>query len=395
MFIALAALGTITCRNPADADGPVDRLDTKPFSLTVEIPPALIVNENALLAVSVRNIAGEVIAEPKGMLFFSSDSTIVAVSSEGVLKGLRRGRSTIRILIDGIEKSGEVAVTARVRVLPNAVPRWGGFLYASVGDSIQFQAILTDINGQRIDEPSNAVWSSSDSAAVSVGADGLAVAHGETRGTTITGSTSEGSATALMDVISSGQATATIRIAHASPDVGPVTFHSNKTSSLTVSFGNSVERRTSSGTLLSQLDALSPDGTVDNSELIRDGDYLTIFIVGRAGSVGTARAWSRAGSGVPPEGRFRLVHGGNPTSLLWMTPRGGEVAGLPELCYFDPGAVTDYYSRAGPLDFVLKMKGGGPESARLNYVPPPGRSVTLVITGYWGPDLRLLEFIDP
>lgn len=394
--VVLAALGTTTCRNPADANDPVDQPDNEVASFDVAFPSSLIINQHVLLAVTgVRNRAGQLVSVIPRIEFLSTDSTVVKVSSEGVVTGLRRGSATIRVVLGGIEKSDPTEVKARVRLLPNAVLGWGSDVVAAAGDSIQFAAIAVDIDGQRVDEESNATWTSSDPAAVSISSSGLAVAHLEGTGATITARTADGSASTHVAVAAAAAGSATVRFAHAAFGMGPLTFYTNKTRPVTVSFGESVESLVSNGVLLAQIDGFPDSRSMEVGEFIESGSYLTVYVGGFKGSLWLKSVWSSPGLSIPSTGQFRLMHGGNPSSLLWMVSQGSPVEGTPDLCYFDAAYLTDYFSRSGPLDFVLEEKAARSEFARLAYRPQPDRSVTIVIAGESASDIRLLEFVDP
>ena len=67
-------------------------------------------------------------------------------------------------------------------------------------------------------------------------------------------------------------------------------------------------------------------------------------------------SWPPAASIPTDSGLVRLVQS-SPAMVVYLRERGAPSSGLPELCYFDPGVVSDYFVRpAGDFDVIGQAK---------------------------------------
>ncbi len=398
-LLSAASLSLITCASPTDPAEPRHGL----VALSVAAPATLFVHENHLVEVSgIDATGGAIYPLPTAPKFTSSDSTIVSVSPEGVITGLRRGSATVRVSAEGVDTSFSLRVYARVRLAPADAPQWRGDLIMAIGDSIQFSAAYTDVDGNLLAETPPTAWATDSPGIASVTDAGLVVTYASDVAT-LTATTPDGQAQIQLRVteVVAGEP-ATVRFVHALRGVGPLTFHSNKGAAVTLEFGEWTELPVTSGTLIVNVEGLPPGapefaGYQHFVNLIHGGDRFSLFALG-----GTTQAFL---TGVWPErrpmvgsdsGLVRILQGWEGYGVMYLTPSGGPPNGLPAECYFDPTNVSPYYGLpAGTFDVVMQQKYGSKSVARLHASALAGQAFTGVITGN-GPDtMELLEFPDP
>ncbi|HYF38457.1 MAG TPA: hypothetical protein VD930_02130, partial [Gemmatimonadales bacterium] len=203
----------------------------------------------------------------------------------------------------------------------------------------------------------------------------------------------------VLDVVA-GQPAA-VRIVHGIPGIGPVRFLPSQGEPLSLSFGESAELPVVSGTLRVASEGLPPGdpmfGDPDGEfvGVVRPGDNLSLYAVGNPQVAFLQPAWPTATEIPPGSGLVRLVQS-SPAMVVYLRENGAPISGLPELCYFDPGVVSDYFVRpAGGFDIIGQEKYEGQQeigraSARLS----SGRAVTMVLTGGGSQPLSVLTFTD-
>jgi hypothetical protein len=169
---------------------------------------------------------------------------------------------------------------------------------------------------------------------------------------------------------------------------------------LTLSFGEVALRVVPPGDFVVRAPDLPAGAGYDSRTLavrLRALNQLSVFVVGNNLQAFLAEAWSDKSSVAPGMGRIRLIQGWNPYPVVYLRPTGAAPEGVPELCYFDPGQVSQYYLlAAGSFDILLQGKyGSAGLTARLPATVPDGKSVTYVLTGDGPGTMGLLAFPDP
>ncbi len=325
------AATTSSCNSPTDSRAGEP---WPPIALEISAPETLVVHASALMNVTAKNGRGDAVRLTAQARWWTGDSSVASVSDGGVVYAIQRGTATIYVNVGDVTGTVALRVVARVRVVP-AESFLGQATYwpMAIGDTLRFRATMLDVNGVPIGECPSATWTSSNPDAVSVSAAGEAVARQPNTVATITASTADGPATADVHVTNNLAAElATVRFAHAALGVGPVTFRfpSNLGASITLSFGESVERQTPAGQLVVQTSGFPfGDPAYDAywsgaAELLRPGDHLSLYVVGDATQAFLTPAWDNTPSSRVPSdsGLVRLVQGWSPFRVVYLRATG-------------------------------------------------------------------------
>ena len=82
--------------------------------------------------------------------------------------------------------------------------------------------------------------------------------------------------------------------------------------------------------------------------------------------------------------------------VVYLRAERAPISGLPELCYFDPGVVSDYFVRPeGDFDIIGRAKyNEQQEIGRTRGSVRGGHAVTMVLTGGADQPLSVLRFVD-
>jgi hypothetical protein len=369
----------------------------------------VLVHQQALFTVQAMDAHGFPVALPQTPVWASTDGAVVGVSPAGVVTGLGRGNATISVRAGSAHTTVPLTVRAPVVIEPAdpaLVYYFGGGGKLAVGDTVQFAARYLDVNGVSIGEASPATWGSSDRAAVDVTPTGLVIGVATNSFAFITASTADEVDSTVVGV---NQETAglpaTIRFAHTTPGVGPVTFHPSKGDPVTLLFGESVERPVPSGILIVETEGL-PQGDPAFAVFqrwagsLKADDHLSLYAVGNRSQMFLTEAWARP-SNLPADSVAVRFIQSSIFGVVYLRPRGAAMSGPPELCYFDPHDLSDLYFRgADSLDIILQAKSAasgpfGPELARIAISPPAGHAMTYVIFGETPEGTGVLAFPDP
>jgi len=383
-------------------------IDATVASLEIVAPPSLLVNESALLKVTLRNADGAEVPTPPQLQWASSDEAIARVDfgRAPVVTALRRGTVAINVSAGSVDASVSLSVTARVVI---GRPPFGQFTSVDIatGDDLQFAAFFVDVNGATIDETPSVTWASRNPQVAGVSSTGRVIGL-QTGRSTITARNSEAVGTMevqVTDVVAG--LPAKVRLAHVAGGYGPLTFVPSQGASVTLGFGESVEVPIVSGTFNLHVDGLRSDGpwslTSERSWLVRGGDHLEVFGTSNAGLTG----WWINDATVPADsGLVRFVQGTGPPNFAGVVLLGAPGATAVESrlihCYFDPVEFTDYISLpAGELDVLMGDKGlffnlsdAAAVRARGRITVTAGRAVTYVLTGESPQTMRVLAFLD-
>ena len=381
-------------------------VDATVASLEVAAPPSLLVNENALLTVTVRNVDGAEVPTPLVLHWSTSDESIARIGNTGrapVLTGLRRGVVTVSVSAGDVNATVPLSVTARVAI--GRPPFVGHFTYMdmAMGDDLQFTAMFVDVNGETLDETPSVTWASSNPQVASVSSTGRVIGL-QTGGSTIAARNSEGEGTmevSVTDVVAGSPAK--VRIAHAAGGNGPLTFVTSQGASVTLDLGESVEVPIVSGTFAVRIDGLRSIEPWHiqsySSWLVGGGDYLQLF----GTSSGLTGGWIHEATVPADSGFVSFVQGTGPPNFAGVVYLGAPGASTGRLihCYFDPYEITQYVRvPAGEYDVFMGDKGfffnpsSAFERARGRITVAPGRAVTYVIAGENPQTMRLLAFPD-
>jgi hypothetical protein len=393
-------------------------------SLEVAGPGSLVAGQSALLTVTARDAAHQTVTPTPAVSFWSSDAGVVTVTNEGVLTARGRGEATITVRRDTASATLAVAVTTRLvlTAIPGHV--WSAWsvddqsrpwaischtpsercsVPFAVSDSLQFTVQQVDVNGDAIDSAPATSWESSNPAALSVSSTGLAIALQPGQHSVVSASTPYGSVSAEVVVsdVPVGEP-AMVRFAHTAEGLGPITWHSNRLPPVTLSYGQSVELAVPSGTFYAVTDGL-PEGVYDAQDFygtIRPGDMLSLYGISGWDQGFLTAAWSRHDVIPADSGLIRVIQGSE-FPVVYLRETGEAKAGLPQLCYFDPGLPSDFFPRAeGAFDLILQQKRPGTyfdttgAYTRLPATITAGHAVTLVLTGKSLATASYLAFTD-
>jgi hypothetical protein len=362
-------------------------------------PAAVLVHESSLLTVSARDATGRDVSGLANHVFSSSDPSVLEVNGFGAVRGVRRGTATITVRVGTVSAETRINVRARVKILPQPPSQPDGFLPMGIRDTLQLSAVYADVDGITIVETPIVSWRSNHPGIATVTADGRVVAL--TIGyAQIVAEAPDGMTSAAVRVERGDSIPATMRLAHAVKGVGPIKFIANQNDTVTLTYGQSVERTITAGLFRVTTEGMPGGAQFDSfksySDLVRGGDVVTIYAAGGpAGALVTA-TW-RTDEAVPADSsHVRLVQGWTAYQVVYVRSPGTSASGIPEQCYFDVGYVSEYYSRPpGPLNIILQEKlGGSTNEARLVADAPAGRAVTIVLTGSSRADIGYLLFVD-
>lgn len=400
--LALAAVLVLaTCSSPTEPPTPPGGEPPPPgggplppmTELELTLSDSILVHGYVWLRATGRAADGAVVAPPQAILYSTSDATIATVSSEGVVFGENRGTVTITASSGVVHASLTFTVRARVVVTHARGLASPDYLIA-VGDTLPLAATFVDINGDPIegDAAGAAIWSSSNPAAVSVDEDGRAIAHLPHDFAVVTATTAEEGSAATTVLVDGTQAglPATVRFAHAAPELGQLTFRPSRGEPVTLSAGQSVDVAAGSGFFYVTLDELP--GQAPWTTMIPPDARLSLYAVG--GSDLYLSAMWGPNEVVADSGMVRLVQGSS-YLVVYLRPSGAPIEGTPEQCYFDPSLYTEHYVRPpGPFDVLLQAKYQASDSVRLAADAPAGRPMTLVLTGYSAETAGYMTFPD-
>jgi hypothetical protein len=397
---------SITCSSPTDApeppgDGEPPPPPTPGFdgSLQLSGPNALIVHESVLLTVSAKDAQGQpVVASP--VTFTTSDANVLQVSAGGVVTALGRGTATVTVQRDKVSAQMTVTVTARVALAPAEGWEWANHVMPLVGEPVQLVATYVDINGVLIGEAPATLWQSTDPSVLSVDETGLVVALQPDQLADIRATTPDGDA-ALQMIAQSEAPPTSVRLAHVAPDLGPVTFHIHGLAPVTLQFGETANVSVRTQDIYVTTDGM-PEAQVDRREFFGNfapGTTLGLYAIRQGNMSGLAPDWGTTDPIPADSGLVRLIQASN-NPVAYIRPTGTPRSGLPELCYFDPGDPSPYYSvAAGTFDVLMQRKVGFTVDTTLAFARLPasvaaGHVVTLVLTGNTTSDASYIAFSD-
>jgi hypothetical protein len=399
-MVAICAI--LACQNSPTGTGEPDgsQLD----SLHIDAPAILLVHGTSLLSAELWRIEQKV----RGMqiTWSSSDPSIASVRPSGgnyaTLTASQRGTVVISASAGGVVGQTNVRVTAELRIQPDYVLDVPDGWPMAVGEQLQLQAGYADANGHPISEIPSVTWSSTGAAGVSVSPSGLVAASQALQRATVTATNSDGMASVRIHVLEvlAGQP-ASVRIVHGVPGLGPVQFQVSQGAPLSLSFGQSVELPIVSGSLIVTTEDLPPGNPIFGDPsgkfvgIVRPGDHLSLYAVGSSEGAFLQPAWTTAASISPESGLVRLIQSST-AMVVYLRANGAPIQGLPELCYFDPGVVSEYFVRAaGDFDIIGQDKYDNlQEIGRTSGSVAGGHAVTMVLTGGGQQPLSVLTFTD-
>ena len=392
----------VACNNPpTDSGGPPS--DGSPDDIThieIDAPPALQVHEVTLLAARVFNRAGQRVF-PATIAWTSSDASIASVGPTGVVSAARRGTVTVTASVDQVSDTAALQVTAALRIQPDYVTDLPDDWPMALGDHLQLGAVYVDVNGLTIPAQPSVTWTTTNPSAVTVSSTGVGDAIRSGQRAVVRATAPDGNVSVpvhVTDVIA-GQP-ASLRIVQGIPGVDHIVFAVSQGSPVTLKFGESVELPIVSGSLRVEPDGLPPSNPIFGAPsdgflgVVRPGDHLSLYAAGSP-QVGFLQAvWPEDGDIAPDSVRVRLIQS-SPMQVVYVRNRGARRTDLPELCYFDPGNVSPYYSRPSDFDIIGQNKYGQLEEVgRAAMTVPGGHAVTMVVTGGWGLPVRVLSYTD-
>jgi len=405
--IALALVGAgylmVACQSPTDSGGPAGGSEVD--SVRIAAPSTLLVHDLTLLSVKAWKNQQQVAAAP--VTWLSSNPAVASVRPSGTSSALltagQRGTVTITASSHGIAGQVTLRVTAQLRLEPDYIlDAPDGWLMA-VGEQLQLEARYVDVYNHALEEIPAVTWSSTNAAGVSVTQAGLVAATQALRSATITAAAVDDTTGLLIRVedIIAGQP-ATLRLVHGIPGLGPIRFLISQGATQSLSYGESAELPILSGTLRVGTEGVPethPEFGTPNREfagVVRPGDRLTLYAAGNPEAAFIQPAWPSPEGISPDSGLVRMVQS-SPAMVVYLRGQGAPIDGLPELCYFDPGLVSDYFARAaGDFDVIAQGKYDRPEEeiGRTSASVAGGHAVTLLLTGGGQQPLRVLTFDD-
>ena len=402
--LIVAILVILACQSaPTDSvEPPAD--GTQLTSLEIVAPPTLLVHDVALLSAKVLNASGQQVFQ-SSVGWKSSDPSIVSVAASGATSGIvtafRRGTVIITATSGNVGDTVTLKVGAQLRIQPDYLTDLPEGWPMAIGDVLQLTTVYADVNGNPIPDVPSVTWSSTNTAAVSVGPTGLVAAHQGNMRATVTVTSPDDTASVpihVLDVLA-GQP-ASVRLVHGIPGLGPVRFLLTQGSAVSLSYGESVELPILSGTLRVAPEGLPPvdpmiGGTGEFLGVVRPGDQLSLYAVGSPQAGYLQAAWPTTASVAADSGLVRLIQSSS-VLVVSLRSHGEPATGLPELCYFDPSNVSQYFARAvGDFDIIGQEKyGQQQEVGRVVASAPGGHAVTMVLTGGGQQPLDVLTFLD-
>lgn len=400
LLLALV-LATATCATPTDSVLPPGEDPPTPFkgSLQLTGPGSLLINQSELFTVTARDEQGQAV-EPWPVGFRSSDQSIAIVSANGVVTARGRGTAIISATRDSASTSVTVEVDAQLELNPSSASEWATVVTPTVGDSIQLEAQLVDVNGERIGVLAATGWVSSDPAIASVSQEGLVITHQSYQDVTITASTPEGpvSFTFYAEQV---QPPTVVRLAHGAQGVGPITFKIHRHPDVILNFGESADAALTSSGIYAKVEGIPAADlerhTFASSYLL--GGILSLYAVHGPLYGGLVAGWRDPGEIPPGTGMVRLVQGGS-MPVMYLRDPGGSTAGTPSHCYFDPGMISNYFPRAsGDFDLLSQTKVGFRPDPNQSFVRlpanlPDGAAITLVLSGATTSTTSYVAFVD-
>jgi hypothetical protein len=398
----LAAICAVfACQSsPTESGGqPESQID----SLSIDAPSGLLVAQPALISVQVWKDQNPVHSPITWSL---SDPSIASVRSAGsnfaTVTPTQRGTVTVFASAEGVVGRASIRITAELRIQSDYLLAATNPVQVALGDQLQFESVYVDANGQVIPEKPAVTWSSTDPAGVSVSPAGLVVAAQASHTAIVTATSPDDTARVRIHVndVLAGQP-ATLRIVHGVPGLGPIRFVVNRGAPLTLSFGQSAELPIVSGILAVTTDGMPPGNPVSGdlggkfAGLVHPGDHLGLYAVGSSDGAFLQPAWPSTASISPGSGLVRLIQSST-ALVVYLRPNGAPISGLPELCYFDPGVVSDYFVRPpGDFDIIGQDKyDSQQEIGRAAGSVTAGHAVTMVLTGGGKQPLSVLTFND-
>jgi hypothetical protein len=359
----------------------------------------LIVHQSELLTLTANDAQGHpVVAAP--VTFTSSNTGILQVSLGGVVTAVARGTATITVKRDTVSARLTLSVKARVMLTPAAGWEWANHVLPSVGDTVQLVANYVDFNGLLLERAQPTDWQSSDPAAVSIDATGLAIALQAGQAATITASTPDGLGVTQIFAQVEGPPIS-VRFVHAAPSLGPITFHAHGLTPVTLQFGETADMAVTTSDIYVTTDGM-PAAEIDRRQLyagIIPGSTLALFAIQGTNMSGLVAAWGTTDPIPADSGLVRLIQSSN-VPVAYLRPSGETGLGRPKLCYFDPGDPSPYYSLpGGAFDVLLQRKVGFTVDSTLAYAQlaasvPAGHAVTLVLTGTMPSSAGFIAFSD-
>lgn len=370
-------------------------------------PGEVLVNDQATLAVTASDAQGHALSTVGRVAFTSSDPTVLRVWENGAVQGLRRGSATITAHMGNVASELAIHVVARVVVLQDGPAYWldwPGYWPMAIGDTLRFRAVYEDVNGlQLADRPESPVWSSNAPDRARVDSTGrvsaLALSNVLIR---ISARTADGiGSTSVLVPDYDSEPPATIRFAHAARGVGPITFVPSQGDSVTVAYGEFVDREIRPGPIEVHVDGLPIGeyqvlgGSSTYPGFIEPDRRLGLYLVGSPGSVSVVHVPSYAANVSVDSGLVRIVPGATAFPSVLLRPPGAAPSGSCDLCHFE-GDVSAYFSRpAGTFDLFVGTSYPSDQFVRLPATAIAGRAVTLVLTGSTASDVGVLAFPDP
>lgn len=390
-----------TCSSPTDSrEPPSDITD-----LTIDGPPSLLVHERGYPTLRANQGEQEVSVPRSLARWSSSDTAIASVTAEGVITALSRGSATIGATYGGASSTFQVHVKARVRVTHGASSNslWS----IGVGDTLRLSALFVDVDGAPIGPPPSVTWSSSKPDVASVSTTGVVVGVRHvskfaypycTECATVTATTDDGTAVTqifVADIVAG--APAIVRFVHVAASAGQLTFVPSQGDSVTLTFGQSIERPILSGRFTVHVFGL-PGGSAnsDFEGVVAEGDLVSLYAVSMPNWGNLTALWSKPTTLPADSGLIRFVAGSIHSSLVYQVAPGAPVSGVTDLCYFDIGNGTLFYRQpSGPLDLLVGNKFlRPPVFKRIPVSVPRGGAVTYVLLGNTPDSLYVIAFPD-
>ena len=401
----LSALSLTTCSSqdlssptPPGSFTPPPRTPVpEPASIEMTGPASVVVNAMVPVTVVIKDKDGRALTHVSASLS-STNSGILDVS-DGVIHGRSRGTARIDATLGSLQASIEVRVVARLKVELDLVDSWFNPMEVAPGDSVLLKAYLMDVNSRYLEERATVTWTSSDSSAVSVSANGLMVPirYGSTAVITAVHEDATAAKTIWVSIPADAEP-ATVRVAHGAPGLGPLTFVPTKGQSATVSAGQSSTMKIKPGLFLVEARGFPTGGGSRSVEgvTVRPGEKVTAYVVGDGSSARFKWLWTDRNPIASDSVRLTVVQGLSGYPVLYIRPQGSEPDGRPDHCYLDPTDIAGGTYGAGALDLLLLNKFGSTVAARLAVTGlTGGKGYTLLLAGSPLTSMSHFQFADP
>jgi hypothetical protein len=354
---------------------------------------------------------------PTPVLRWDSDNPQVAsVSSSGVVLALSPGTAGISARSDSLEALYSRRITVHqvaLSIVP--LPEFGDTIRLAPGQTLKLFAYEYDLGNDNASPPSHAIaWTSNHAGLATV--DDSGVVHANSNGVAQVKASVDGvTATRLIEIIPAPAGTVNVRFVNAFDTAAHITLVPGAGPPVDLAYLDVAQRTVPAGTLQILAPGYPPTAPTYFDPQSVDVQQFTGFIPANSGAtiiispgwipsygepLVLAPVWDWGAPIAADSVMVRVVLANSDGFNVYYTAPGAPISTVAlQGCYLDwPYGVNSYTARGtGSFDIVLQAGKGfsGPESARFNVTPAPGRATTYVLAGRLGSAWSMLAVEDP